>query len=308
MPVATSTSVPWMLMDSDVGAPPFLPGGRYVLLPGRGTTFVRELEGPPGAPVLVLMHGWTASSALNWFGCYRELGRHFRVVAIDHRGHGRGIRSRRPFRLEDCADDVAALMDELGIEGMIPVGYSMGGPIALLTWRRHPSLVEGLVLCSTARRFANGRPAERAIAGGMVGLSLAASLSPESLRRMAVERFINGRLAGSELDRWAASELRLNDPVPLLQAGAALARFDARPWLSQVDVPTAVVVTESDQIVAPESQLALASGLRGSQVFRIDGDHGVCATEPARFAPVLSAACQHVARQAGARRVRKSAG
>ena len=180
---------------------------------------------------------------------------------------------------------------------MIPVGYSMGGPIALLTWKQHPSLVEGLVLCATARRFANGRPAERAIAGGMVGLSLAASLSPESLRRMAVERFINGRLSGTELDRWAADELRLNDPVPLLQAGAALARFDARPWLSDVDIPAAVVVTEEDQIVAPASQLALAADLPRSRVFRVSGDHGVCATEPRLFVPVLSAACEHVALQ-----------
>jgi pimeloyl-ACP methyl ester carboxylesterase len=287
-------------MDYESGAPPFLPEGRHVLLPGRGTTYVREVLGPPGAPVLVLLHGWTASSALNWFGCYRHLGRRFRVVAIDHRGHGRGIRSRRPFRLEDCADDVAALAEQLDIPHFIPVGYSMGGPIALLTWQRHPELVDGLVLCATARRFATGRPAERAIAGGMVGLSFAASLSPEGLRRMAVERFINGRLAGTALDRWAASELRLNDPVPLLQAGAALARFDARPWIGNVEVPSAVVVTESDQIVPTASQLALANGLPGSQVFRISGDHGVCATEPERFTAVLSAACEHVARQAPA--------
>jgi 3-oxoadipate enol-lactonase len=287
-------------MDYESGAPPFLPEGRPVLLPGRGTTYVREVLGPPGAPVLVLLHGWTASSALNWFGCYRHLGRRFRVVGIDHRGHGRGIRNRRPFRLEDCADDVAALAEQLEITHFIPVGYSMGGPIALLTWRRHRELVDGLVLCATARRFATGRPAERAIAGGMVGLSFAASLSPEGLRRMAVERFINARLAGTALDRWAASELRLNDPVPLLQAGAALARFDARPWIGDVDVPSAVVVTESDQIVPTASQLALASSLPGSQLFRISGDHGVCATEPERFTPVLSAACEHVARQAGA--------
>ena len=49
-------------------------------------------------------------------------------MALDHRGHGRGIRSRRPFRLEDCADDAAALIDELGLGPVTAVGYSMGGP------------------------------------------------------------------------------------------------------------------------------------------------------------------------------------
>ena len=97
---------------------------------------MRELPGPPGAPVVILLHGWTATADLNFFTCYSALGEHFRVVALDHRGHGRGIRSSRPFRLSDCADDVAALADVLGIATFIPVGYSMGGTIAQLMWKR----------------------------------------------------------------------------------------------------------------------------------------------------------------------------
>jgi pimeloyl-ACP methyl ester carboxylesterase len=77
-------------------------------LPGRGTTFVRSLPGPPGAPTLVLLHGWTASADLNWFRCYEPLGEQYRVLALDHRGHGKGIRSKKTFRLEDCADDAVA--------------------------------------------------------------------------------------------------------------------------------------------------------------------------------------------------------
>jgi len=49
------------------GAPPFLATGRAVTLPGRGTTFVREVAGPPGAPTVMLLHGWTATAGLNWF-------------------------------------------------------------------------------------------------------------------------------------------------------------------------------------------------------------------------------------------------
>ena len=88
---------------------PALPPGRNVALPGRGTTFVRELAGPEGAPTLLLLHGWTATADLNWFACFEPLAEHFRVVALDHRGHGRGLRGDDPFRLEDCADDAAAL-------------------------------------------------------------------------------------------------------------------------------------------------------------------------------------------------------
>ena len=141
--------------------PPGLPAGRPLDLPGRGRTFYRRQPGPPGAPTLLLLHGWTANSALNWYSSYATLSRRFDVVAIDHRGHGRGIRSRRRFRLEDCADDAVALADALGIDRFVPVGYSMGGPVAQLIWRRHPHRVEGLVLCSTARNFVGQRPGER---------------------------------------------------------------------------------------------------------------------------------------------------
>src|SRR2546427_10570624 len=117
---------------------PRLPPGRYVDLPGRGRTWVIDAPGPVGAPTLVLLHGLSATAALNWFTTFPTLARRFRLVAPDLRGHGRGIRSNRTFRLEDCADDIAALADALGIERFIPVGYSMGGPVAQLVWHRHP--------------------------------------------------------------------------------------------------------------------------------------------------------------------------
>src|SRR5262245_45967366 len=109
---------------------PLLPPGREVDIPERGTAFVREAPGPPGAPTVVLLHGWTATADLNWFRAYQPLARSFHVVALDHRGHGRGIRSSTPFKLEACADDAAALCELLGVRRVIPVGYSMGGPIA----------------------------------------------------------------------------------------------------------------------------------------------------------------------------------
>ena len=111
----------------DAPGPP-LPHGRRIDLPDRGVTFVREVEGPADAPTLLLLHGWWASGGLNWFQAFEPLSRHFNIVAPDLRGHGRGIRSRRRFRLADCADDTAALLDELGTGPVIAVGYSMGGP------------------------------------------------------------------------------------------------------------------------------------------------------------------------------------
>src|SRR5665213_2123109 len=92
--------------------------GRAITLPGRGTAWVRDskAQSAPGTPALILLHGLTATAALNWAPSFGALGREFRTVALDQRGHGRGITPSRfrGFRLEDCADDVIALADELG--------------------------------------------------------------------------------------------------------------------------------------------------------------------------------------------------
>src|SRR3954451_16827217 len=184
-----------------------VPPGQHIPLPGRGTTFARDIPGPPGAATVVLLHGWTATADLNWRPSYEALSQHFRVVALDHRGHGRGIRSRRAFRLEDCADDAAAVAEALDIERLIAVGYSMGGPIAQLLWRRHRSLVSGLVLCATSRSF-RGHPRERLMFSVLPGVTAAVRLTPGTLRRRMADELIGRRVVDSPVGAWAFDEFR----------------------------------------------------------------------------------------------------
>ncbi len=106
------------------------PVTRLAELPGRGITRVWECAGPPGAGTLMLIHGVTFTAELNRAKVLAPLAWLFRVVAADLRGHGDGIRARSRFRLEDCADDVAALAGSPGIGRFAAVGYSMGGMVA----------------------------------------------------------------------------------------------------------------------------------------------------------------------------------
>src|SRR5262245_3446840 len=270
---------------------PALPPGREVELPGRGTTFVREIDGPPGAPVALLLHGWTATADLTWWRTYGPLAEHYRVVALDHRGHGRGIRSRRPFRLEDCADDAAALLEVLAIPRCIPVGYSMGGPVALLLWRRHPELVDGLVLCATARGFSRTRE-DRVGFLALAGLALASRFTPSTGRAWLGDQFISRR--GRKYDEWALQEVLRNDWTAVLEAGAAIGSFSASQWIGSVDCPTAVVMTTRDRVVPLRRQVRLLGSIPGAVGFRVEGDHDVCAARPERFLPALFAACAAV--------------
>jgi len=276
-----------------------LPPGRHVDLPGRGTTFVRELPGPatadPAAPVVVLLHGWTVSADLNWFTSYEALGRRHRVLAIDHRGHGRGLRSRRRFRLADCADDVAALCEVLEIGSIIPVGYSMGGPIAMLTWHRHRDLVDGLVLCATAPNFrAGNRGAEATMFSMLPLLANAARLTPRVVRHRVASRLLGTRTEDNDVGRWARAEILRAEPAAVAEAGAALGRFDARPWLGEIDVPTTVVRTTRDDAVPPSRQTVLAERIPGARLVDVAADHGACVTGANRFVPALVRAVDHV--------------
>ena len=277
-----------------VVAPP-LPPGRKLKLGRRGTTFIREVQGPPGAPTLLLLHGWTATADLNWFRCYAPLGRHYNVVAIDHRGHGRGIRTRRPFSLADCADDAAAVCETLGIERVIPVGYSMGGPIAQLVWRRHHDLVEGLVLCATSRNFGNA-PRQRVMFSTLFGLSAAARVTPKRLREAVAERLVVSRVEGF-LGEWVADELRRNDPATVLGAGWSIGAFSSHQWVHKIDVPTSVVITQRDNVVPPQRQEKLAAAIPDAQAFRIRADHGACVDRADLFVPALLTACESVRRR-----------
>jgi 3-oxoadipate enol-lactonase len=252
------------------------------------------VAGPPGAPTLLLLHGWTASADLNWFPSYEPLGREHRVIALDHRGHGQGIRSRRPFRLADCADDAAALLDVLGVGPVIAVGYSMGGPVAQLLWRRHRDRVTGLVLCATSRSF-TGRPHEQARFLALGAAAIGSRVVPGAVTHAAIARVMRSRSSAvTTTEGWAAEEFRRSDWTTILEAGRALGRFDSRSWIGDVDVPTAVVAVMGDTMVPPRRQVALARSIRGATLHPIQGDHAVCVTNPRRFVPALLAACRDV--------------
>jgi len=266
-----------------------------VELPGHGHTVVRDIPGPDTAPTLMLLHGLGATARLNWGRCYRALSEHFRVLSIDHRGHGGGLRTRR-FRLEQCADDAVAAARARGVSRFIAVGYSMGGPIAALTWRRHPELVCGLVLCATARHFVP-RGAARLARGTLPLASAAARLVPGLVQERMLQRMLV-RIEHPELRDRVRQEFVGHEPATVIQAAEALTHFSSHDWIGEVDVPTAVVVTTRDELVPAARQRKLAGSIPGSELFEVEGDHSACVSEPA-FPPTLVRACLSVAGAAG---------
>jgi 3-oxoadipate enol-lactonase len=268
---------------------------RLVELPGRGVTRIWECPGPPWAQTAILIHGLTFTAELNWARVLVPLARRFRVVAIDLRGHGDGISPGSRFALEDCADDVAALADVLGTGPFIAVGYSMGGMVAQLLWRRHPAKVSGLVLCATARNVL-GSPAEKLAAWALPTTAAAMWWNP-FLRPMSAEVLgmaLLGPMPDPATARWAREQLRRTTLATAMSAVRAVCEFSSHSWIGQVGVPAAVVVTTRDHVVPLRRQLKLAAAIPGASVHEVAADHAVCVTAPQVFTPVLLRACWSV--------------
>lgn len=278
--------------------PPPLPPGATVVVPGRGELFVRRLPGPgaPDAVPVLLLHGWMWTADLNWWAVYESLGLHRPVIAPDLRDHGRSMRTEAPFRLEDAADDAAALLDVLGVERVVACGYSMGGPVAMLLAERHPEKVAGLVLGAATLDFSSGSWVASARWRLMPLLGAVIRLGPfewalnRSLRWSARH---DPTLAAHRA--WVAGEWRRQSAKDIVDGGEAMADFDMRERARALrHLPSSVVLPLADQLVAPWRQRALAEAL-DADVFELDGDHFANFVAPKAFTTAIVDAVERVA-------------
>lgn len=262
---------------------PAAPPGRSVVA-GRHEFFVRE-AGPPDAPSVVLIHGWAYDSLATWHRLVPLLAGRLRVIAVDLRGHGKSDRVRERFDLNDLADDVAAVLDALGAGRVAVVGYSMGGMVAQALARRHPARVERLVLGATA---AHPWPHRGPVVLLLVAARALARLDPGALPRF-LHRYLTGRGAiPPEHAAWLWEALLDRDVDLHHEAGFAIARFDARPWVGSLRLPVLCLIPARDQLVRPARQRATAELIPGARAVEIEGArHEAIFTHPRQLADAI---------------------
>lgn len=118
--------------------------GQYAEVNGLNLYYEVLGEGDP----LILLHGGLGATSM--FGEVTTLLANGRqVIAVDLQAHGHTADIDRPLSYEAMADDIAALIKELGFERADVMGYSLGGGVALRTAIQHPEVVRKLVLVST---------------------------------------------------------------------------------------------------------------------------------------------------------------
>ncbi|MBJ8345089.1 alpha/beta fold hydrolase [Antrihabitans sp. YC2-6] len=263
-----------------------LPVGEMVELPGRGSTYVVD-TGDTGAsgPPLILLHAMACTGLLTWYPVLGDLAKRGRVVVFDQRWHGRGIRSAR-FSLDDCADDVVAVADELGIDKFVVVGYSLGSLVSQLAWKRHPDRVAGMVLCASTTTFRE-LPRERLILEGMSRAVGRLHLRPSRVSTDEITDPTGDR-------KWALGQFRQTSYGAISRATAEVGKFDSSQWIADVDVPTAVVVTARDKAVPPRRQHFIAQQIRNATAYEVDCGHASCVMAADEFRSGLLPACASV--------------
>lgn len=115
----------------------------------NGLTMYYEVHGDSGEP-LILIHGAYMTIPTNWTALIPTLSETHQVIAVELQGHGRTSDRDTPITYEGMADDVAALLDHLGVEKAAAFGYSMGGGVAIRLAMQHPEKVSRLVVASAS--------------------------------------------------------------------------------------------------------------------------------------------------------------
>ncbi|KKC06687.1 alpha/beta hydrolase [Mycobacterium nebraskense] len=285
LPLPRLPRVPSLAAVGDVSA------GRIVDLPGRGSTYVID-SGPQDGPTYVLLHSLACTGLMTWYPALDVIRCFGRVVVFDQRWHGQGISSPR-FLLEDCADDVVALADALGIETFVPVGYSMGSLVAQLIWKRHRELVDGLVLCAATTGVT--RASHERLATGIFAALVDAFIPPPTRAALPPAPSAADTVFG--VPQWLFNQVRTTSPGAITRVAAEITRFNSTHWISDIDVPTSVLITLRDRIFSARRQRWLASQIPEAHTVTVDAGHAGCTLQSDKFVPGLREAISLVHRR-----------
>lgn len=220
------------------------------------------VEGPPGAPPLVLLHS-LGTAAHVWDEQAAELSRSFRVIRPDLRGHGLTTCTPGPYSMELFADDLAALLDALGVNQAHIGGISIGGIIAQAFAAAYPERAASLLLVDTAMAIPPAQSwTERAAKVRAEGI---ASIADAVIARWVTPAFIN--TAPTE----GLRAMLLRTPAEGYAASAqAIAAADLSASTGRLKLPTLIIVGDQDQSTPVASAQALNQAITGSSLVIIE--------------------------------------
>ena len=244
---------------------------------GHRIAYELKGEGPP----LVLLHGYVGDRRM-WRAQIEALSDDFTVVAWDAPGYGGSSDPPEDFPLSEFADCLAAFVEALGFGRAHVLGVSFGGGLALELYRRHPELIETLVLASAYAGWAGSLPSEVVEERLTQALRLA-DMAPDQLVAELIPTMLSDSAPAELVEEFAAS-MRDFHPVGLRANARAFAAADLRDVLPRVAVPTLLLYGDRDVRAPAKVANDIHAGIAGSKLVVIPGAGHACNIDaPERF-------------------------
>jgi 3-oxoadipate enol-lactonase len=197
-----------------------------------------------------------------WDAQVPPLARQFRVVRYDMRGHGLSASGpEREYTIAQLADDLAGLLDALGIERASIVGLSIGGVVGQRFAAEYPERTEKLVLCATGNRIGTA-----ATWGERIAVAESEGMAP---------------LVEATLGRWFTPRMHAEQPVVIdgfrqmllrvpisgyIGCCAALRDADLRADDARISAPTLVIAGADDIVTTPDMGAAMRDAIHGAEL------------------------------------------
>lgn len=229
-----------------------------------------QLEGPAGAPVLVLSNSLGTDLGM-WAAQMPAFTQHFRVLRYDTRGHGQSLVTPGSYSIEQLGRDVLALLDALDIPQASFCGLSMGGLIGQWLAINAPARIQRLVLCNTAAKI--GSPEvwnpriDTVLAGGAQAM--------RDLRDASISRWFTPAFAAAEPARVEpiVGMLAQTSPAGYAANCAAVRDADFREQLGSIAAPTLIVCGSGDPVTTPEHGRFMAERIAGARLVEFHAAH-----------------------------------
>lgn len=223
-----------------------------------GLTVHAQVEGPPGAPPLLLIHSLGTSLHV-WDDQAAALARSFRVIRPDLRGHGLTEVTPGPYSMDGLARDCFAVLDAVNVKKAHVAGISIGGMIAQSMAAQAPERIASLILCDTAM----------AIPGREVYIDRAATVRSKGMDAIAdavMARWVTPGYADSPGAKGLRAMLLRTAPEGYAGAGEAIAASDLSETTRRISLPTLILVGDQDEATPLASAEALRQAIAGASL------------------------------------------
>lgn len=254
-------------------------------LTANGISLYYELHGPADAPALVLNNGILMNAAASWVFQTPALARHYRVVQYDCRGQGQSEHPAGPYTMALHADDLAALLDALGIGRAHIAGISYGGEVAQAFVLAYPGRVRSLILADTVSEV--GPELRIAIESWLAEArrgdpdAFFATTAPWNFSPAFIAA--NPKLLAAARQRYA----QLDYPA-VVRLCECFLDVDFTGRLGEITAPTCIIVGDRDILKGPDYAQILRRGIPHAEYHLLAGaGHASCWERPAEFNTVV---------------------